>query len=51
MKLTMVIKQEKKSNFFNRGKKNNWKIILPKKILKEFNNEFYEDLKIFDYEI
>ena len=44
-------KTGKKIKFFNRGKKNNWKIILPKKILKEFNNEFYEDLKIFDYEI
>ena len=44
-------KTGKKIKFFNRGKKNNWKVILPKKILKQLNDELKNDLKNFNYEI
>ena len=43
-------KTKKKLNFFNLGSKNKWKNILPKKILKEANTLFKEDLKKLHYE-
>tara|TARA_E500000331_G_C17112796_1_gene650400 strand:- start:92 stop:946 length:855 start_codon:yes stop_codon:yes gene_type:complete len=44
-------KTGKKIKFFNQGKANNWRKILPKDILKKMNNIFYEDLKKLNYEI
>ena len=41
---------KKKLPFFNLGSKNQWKKILPKKILKKMNTLFEEDLKTLNYE-
>ena len=44
-------KTKKKIKFFNRGKKNDWKIILPESIKNKITNEFNDDLKKLNYEI
>ena len=41
---------KKKLIFFNLGSKNQWKKILPQKILKKMNTLFEEDLKTLNYE-
>ena len=41
---------KKKLTFFNLGSKNQWKKILPQKILKKMNTLFEEDLKTLNYE-
>ena len=43
-------KTKKKIKFFNRGKKNNWKLILPEDIKHKLTNKFNDDLKILNYE-
>ncbi|MDA7770432.1 sulfotransferase domain-containing protein [Candidatus Pelagibacter sp.] len=42
---------KKTIKFFNRGKKNNWKIILPEDIKYKLTNKFKVDLKKLNYEI
>jgi len=44
-------KTKKKIKFFNRGKKNNWKLILPEDIKYKLINKFNDDLKKLNYEI
>ena len=43
-------KTKKRIKFFNRGKKNNWKLVLPEDILNKINNKLYDDLKKLNYE-
>ena len=42
---------KKKIKFFNRGKKNNWKLILPEDIKHKLTTKFNDDLKKLNYEI
>ena len=42
-------KTKKKIIFFNLGKKNNWKKLIPKKMLDKINSIFKEDLKKLGY--
>ena len=42
-------KTKKKITFFNLGKKNNWKKLIPKEMLDKINNIFKEDLKRLGY--
>lgn len=42
-------KTKKKITFFNLGKKNNWKKIMPKEMLDKINHVFKEDLKKLGY--
>jgi len=44
-------KSGKKIKFFNLGKDNDWRKILPKNVLKELNNKFFEDLEKLNYDI
>jgi len=44
-------RSKKRIKFFNRGKKNNWKIILPENIRYRLTNKFKNDLKKLNYEI
>ena len=39
-------KTKKKITFFNLGKKNNWKKLIPKEMLDKINHVFKEDLSI-----
>ena len=42
-------KTKKKITFFNLGKKNNWKKLIPKEMLDKINSIFKEDLKKLGY--
>ena len=42
---------KKRIKFFNKGKKNNWKTILPENIKYKLTNKFKDDLKKLNYEI
>ncbi len=42
-------KTKKKITFFNLGKKNNWKKLIPKEMLDKINHVFKEDLKKLGY--
>ena len=44
-------KTQKKIKFFNKGKKNDWKMILPKNIKNKIIDKFNDDLKKLNYEI
>jgi hypothetical protein len=44
-------KSKKRIKFFNKGKKNDWKLILPEDIKHKLTTKFNDDLKKLDYEI
>ena len=44
-----IEKQNRKVNFFNQGKDNNWNKILPKQISKQIKNQFLKEMKELGY--
>tara|TARA_X000000950_G_C13909412_1_gene658332 strand:+ start:81 stop:272 length:192 start_codon:yes stop_codon:yes gene_type:complete len=44
-----IIGQILNNNFFNLGKKNNWKMILDKNILNELEKNFQKEMKELGY--
>ena len=42
-------KQNRKVNFFNQGRENNWKEILPKEILSEIEKKFSKEMLELGY--